>query len=330
MALKKTTNRIVISDESVNSYGFRTITNGISLMQYEKNPVFLWMHYRANKGTKDEVLPIGIVTDLKIEDGKLTGQPQFDDTDEFAMKLYNKFESGIIRMSSPGLYPVKFDDKKELMLAGQTLPTLTKSVLKEVSLCDIGSNDNALQYPAEVVLYDENDAIINLSDKSFFNKYKIPTPMTNISLAAVAKTLNLKDDAAESDIVTAINSLKKEKDDAVQKLADLVKSANADKIKTLLDKAEADRKLTAPQRAHFEKLALSDFDSAKSIIDSMPSYQSAENSVQTGKSGGAELEALKKLSAKELWKDGKMERLKELDEATFKLKYKELYGEDYK
>lgn len=43
--IKKKT--FVLSDESVNSYGFRVLTDGIALDNFKKNPVMLWNHTRT-------------------------------------------------------------------------------------------------------------------------------------------------------------------------------------------------------------------------------------------------------------------------------------------
>jgi len=64
--------RIVISDESINSYGFYVKTDGIDLTAFLKNPVMLWNHNRDWHGTADAQLPIGYWKDLRVENGVLT------------------------------------------------------------------------------------------------------------------------------------------------------------------------------------------------------------------------------------------------------------------
>ena len=39
-------NTFVISDESVNSYGYIVKTDGIDITAFERNPVMLYMHER--------------------------------------------------------------------------------------------------------------------------------------------------------------------------------------------------------------------------------------------------------------------------------------------
>ena len=80
-------------------------------------------------------------------------------TDEFAVKIKQKYESGILNACSMGFMPLEWSDAPEMLKEGQTVATLTRCRLLEVSICDIPSNANAT-----VALYDENSKTINLSD----------------------------------------------------------------------------------------------------------------------------------------------------------------------
>lgn len=133
---------VIISTEAVNSYGTRVLTSGIDLEQFKRNPVLLWMHRRAWDG---QSMPIGKIDNLRVEDGKLIGTPVFDQNDEFARKIESKWESGFLRMASAALEPTEVNPDPALALAGQTRATVTRSKLVEVSIVDIGSNDEALQ-----------------------------------------------------------------------------------------------------------------------------------------------------------------------------------------
>lgn len=155
----KSSKRLIISTEAVNSFGFRVLTSGIDLSQYRNNPILLWMHQRPEGKSKDEVLPLGFISDLQLNGTELSGIPNFDDSDDFAVKIYNKVQNGTIKMCSPGLLPVEQSDAPAMMVPGQTLPTVIKSVLIEVSIADIGSNPNALA----VELYDIAGCSIKLS-----------------------------------------------------------------------------------------------------------------------------------------------------------------------
>lgn len=164
--LKKASKRVIVTSERVNYYGFRVLTKGINLKQYIKNPVLLWMHIRAIGSAKDIILPLGNVIDLRLENDPelgwvITGLPVFDLSDPFAKRIYDKYENGTIRMASAGLIPLDWSDEPEYIIAGQKGATLIKSVLQEISLCDIGGNDDAVQ----VALYNDANERIELSLK---------------------------------------------------------------------------------------------------------------------------------------------------------------------
>ena len=133
--------------------------------------------------------------DLKLEDGKLHGTPVFDDSDEFAMQIYNKVENGTIRMASVGLRAIKWEIK-----AGDLW--LEQSELREVSMVDIGANQQAL------ALYDSNNDLIKLSDvkRNLINNQK--TMEINLNSAEVLLKLNMREGFSTSaEVLEAIGKL---------------------------------------------------------------------------------------------------------------------------
>ena len=129
----------VISTPKLNCYGTRVLTNGIILEQYRKNPILLYMH------TRSERLPIGTITNIRIDGDVLYGTPQIDGDTEEEKIIAQKWERGTLRMLSAGLEIIEISDDPSLLVPGQTRPTITKSKLNEVSIVDIGANDDALQ-----------------------------------------------------------------------------------------------------------------------------------------------------------------------------------------
>lgn len=141
----------IISTPRLNSYGTRVLTQGINLEQYRKNPVLLFMHRRGRK----EDMPIGIIENLRVEGDTLYGTPKFDDDTDEERTISKKWERGTLRMLSAGLDIVEVSEDPALLVQGQTRPTITKCNLLEVSVVDIGSNDDALQ----VSLYNGGDLL---------------------------------------------------------------------------------------------------------------------------------------------------------------------------
>ncbi|MCL1821936.1 MAG: HK97 family phage prohead protease [Prolixibacteraceae bacterium] len=127
-----------ISDESVNRYGYRILTEGIDTSKFEANPVGYFNHNTA-------VPAIGKWLKLWKDDGQLKGTFEFDGKDEFSMTLYHKYKNDYMRAVSLHVLPVEESDDEKLLLPGQRYATVTKSQLLEVSLVTLPGNANAVK-----------------------------------------------------------------------------------------------------------------------------------------------------------------------------------------
>ena len=152
----------LVSDESDNSHGFKVLTEGIDITQFEKNPIMLYMHERPTI--------IGRWENLKKEDGKLYADAVFDTESEKGKEIARQVEKDFLRGASIGITYQKEDLKNGV---------LEKCRLFEISIVDIGSNPNALK------LYDDTETVelyfkdiiaqnviaekLNLDDRSYTN-----------------------------------------------------------------------------------------------------------------------------------------------------------------
>ena len=143
--------RIILSDESINSYGFRVLTEGIDLSAFSKNPVMLYDH----RSFAD--LPIGTWADYRIEGSQLSAVPVFDIEDKEAAAIAGKYDRKVLNAASIGIQVQEMSDDPALMIEGQTGPTVTKCLLYEASIVPVPSNTNAVR------LYRNGEAI-NMSD----------------------------------------------------------------------------------------------------------------------------------------------------------------------
>lgn len=243
MADKK---EVVISTSALNSYGFRVITSGINIEQYKKNPILLWGHHRTWKGTTDEVLPIGLIENLRIDGDKLIGTPVFDENDEFALKIKAKWDAGILQMVSAGLDVIEKSQDAAFLLPGQTRMSVTKSKLLEVSIVDIGANDEAL------VLYNEGK-LIKLS-----NKEDCEVETINIKLKQkmnkIALKLGLQENATEDEILLKVGELQKNAS-KVSELETRIASQEKEAIEQEINNAISLKKINEGQKSHFVELA---------------------------------------------------------------------------
>lgn len=235
---------VVISNSSLNAYGFRVLTEGIDTTQYQRNPILLWMHNRPFRGTTDEVLPLGRIENLRIEGDCLIGTPVFDEQDEFAMRIKSKWDQGILKMVSAGLEVLEFSDDPSVLVIGQRRATVTKSKLEEVSIVDIGANDDA------ITLYKEGKKITLSAGHddealNFMNLKKQEKDMKQIALK-----LGLPADATEQEILSKIAELQSAAQDGVTLRKERDEMALT-AIEKEVDEAIALRKLTADKKEHF-------------------------------------------------------------------------------
>ena len=306
---------VVISNSRLNSYGFRVLTEGIDLTQYKRNPILLWMHNRPWRGTKDEVMPLGTVENLRIEGDNLIGTPVFDEKDEFAMKVKAKWDAGIYRMVSAGLDVIEHSNDPSVLLPGQTRSTITKSKLREVSIVDLGANDDALQlyFQGEVVNLSQNEQELSFL-KPVNNHLNSKEKMKKIALK-----LGLAENATEAEVLDAISAvvLKASKADSLQKEVDQLKEAS---ITLAVDSAISAGKITAANRDHFVELGRkAGVESLNATFNCMGGIVKPSTLLSQGANGGGAYEKLSDVPEAELQKlyDSNREEYKRLYKAEY-------------
>lgn len=328
--------RVRITDESLNSYGFWIKTSGIDTSDFLKNPLMLWNHSRAWRGTEDEVLPIGVWKDLEVSGAEMSAIPDIDKDDLFSSRIAKKFEKGHIVAASIGVQILEWSDDPSFLKAGQTRPTVTKCKLREVSLVDIPSNKNAL------VLYDQDGELVNLSDEGSLQK--LPTllspPTTEMDdLKTLAAVLGLPQTATLADVQAKIAALQSLAAENFTLKADLKKFEEAQaesrkaEVKSLLDDAVADNRIPQGSRGTYEKLFDADFESTKAAVEALPKVVKLSEVASAGSPGGGlgkftyDGKSFSELSREN---PGVLSSLKENDIETFKRLYKAEFGKDYK
>lgn len=144
--------RIVLSDSSLNRYGYRVLTEGINIETFKKNPVMLYMHYR-DEGTPlyCDYKAIGHWEDIQIDGDQLSAVPVFDKVDELSETISKKFEAGTFNAASIGIRILETSSDKAAVVQGQTRETVTKCDLMEASIVDVPANANAVR------LYDKSN-----------------------------------------------------------------------------------------------------------------------------------------------------------------------------
>jgi len=312
----------IISDESLNSYGFRILTAGIVLSQFEKNPVMYFMHRRPSKYDENvaEKLPIGNWENIRVEDGKLLADPKFDLSDPFAKKIADKVENGFLRMASLGAEAIETSNDAIYLLQGQTRDTVTKCMALEASIVDMAGNMNAfaLANESSCALYKAGN-LINLSNSSenAINLLNInqPTNMKKIALA-----LGLADNATEEQIVEAISINKQ----GVEAAKIALQNVQDGRVAEIVAKAVTDRKITDASKAQYVELLKKDFELGVKILNDLTAQTTPSQvlNLNNAHSGSPAAKKLTELSLAEV------EALRTNDKPAYIALYKAEYGKE--
>lgn len=304
--------RVRISNDSLNSYGSRVLTAGMNVEQYCRNPVLLYMHERGNV--------IGYVKDLKIENGEVTGELVFDEASELSKRCKKQYEFGSLRMVSAGIDILELSDAKEHLVQGQTRPTVTKSKLFEVSLVDIGANDDAIVLKRDgtvINLGKDGECLLPLLN----NK---PQKQEVMDQKMLALQLGLPETADEAAISAKLAELKASKEDA-DKLRKENETLQLGRITAAVETAIAEKRIGEDKKQQFielgKKIGVEDLESTFGAMSPQ-----VKLSAVIGHQGGASTATTatyKKLS--EVPSD-KLEEMREKQPDEYKRLYKAEYG----
>lgn len=177
MANDTKTTTFILSDESLNSYGFVVQTAGIDTAQVERNPVMLYMHDRESG-------VVGRWENIRKDGTKLIADAVFDESTELGAKIKKQVDNGFLRCVSIGIDNVTQEDLNNVQ-------TVVKCRLIEASIVDIPSNANA----------------VKLFRRSGSFTYRLSDLNDNASDAfrtAVIAALGLEPGASDTEILRAI------------------------------------------------------------------------------------------------------------------------------
>ena len=330
----------VLHDSTVNTHGFRMLTEGVDLSTFRENPVMLLNHNQWD-------LPIGRWENIRVEGDSILADAVFDDGDERSRQIAGKVDRGFLKAASIGARPVMFSDDPSTWLPGQREPTVTKWIAREASICSIGANYHSL------ALYDAENRVIDLSSPGVLislsgSRTVLPVEPDTKNVSTMLNQNNLKmnlrrffglnDAASEDAVIEAAESVKRENVTLTQektaleaenkRLKEKIEAADRAKADVqnaeaaaLVEKAIKDARISAEGRAVWLADFAVDFENAKVRLSSIPARQPVAAQVETG----AENEFIK-LTWDEIDRKGRLEQLKTSDPSLFSLKYKERFG----
>lgn len=327
--LKKIDKEFLLTDNSVNTYGFRLLTEGYQLNEYKKNPIGYNMHLRdAGVLVKWE--------DFRTEGDAVYAKPVINLSNARGQQTVDEIENGFLNAASLGHFVVlESSNEDSLKLPNQKGPTVTKWFNRECSLVDIPGNFNALK------LYDKNDNEINLAS---FTKNNTTVEKIFLTPEQLTK-LNLKADAKQNEIEVVIDNLMAEAA-KVPGLTQQLNAANTAKetaetaltaLKaTTVEKEVAEmiaggltaKKINAKQGEVLKTQYAGKPTELKALLDATPVYTGLTAFIEN-EAGAEELTALVAKEWDVLDKEGKLERLKELSAEQFAAKYKAKFNKEY-
>lgn len=321
---------MVISTSRLNCYGSRVITAGIDTTQYTKNPVLLWMHRRSfGSGSP---LPIGRVENLRFDGDALKGTPVFDEADPFAKQIADKWENGFLKMCSAGIEIIETSVDPADLLPGQTRATVLRSKLTEVSIVDIGGNDDALQLTNSGKLLTlaagEVSDVLPLLE---LNKPEANADGTEPEANNTKKQFNMKKETLELLGLTE-GATGQQVHEAVQLLkgqAEKVKTMELSAITQCVETAIKEKRVTEAKRDHFVELGKKvGVDSLRETLELMqPAAKPTDVIQQQAGANGAPAAGQQQTFAKLSEVPGdQLEALKKEKPAEYARLYKAEYG----
>lgn len=321
--------KMLVHDESINTYGSRVITEGWKNKEaFFKNPIMLYDHR--------EDLVIGYWEDIEVKaNGEIWARPVFDMADKFAAKIAGKFERKFIKAASLGIRMLKVSKASKYVLTDQTLPSVVEWEMREISITPIGSNKNA------VALYDKEDNVLNLSDLTISeNQNKISKTMEeNTQLQVIAGFVGLRADASLTEIQSKIMEFrnKAEETEALKKQLSDIHKKEADRKKAValvtLNDAIKNGLIREDQKDFYQNFAETQPGQFEALVKTMkPTVNLHDIPNRSGGNQGGELEKFEGKTFSELSKDNpnKLAQLKEKNPDTFKALYKSEFGKDWK
>jgi len=293
----------VVSDESVNSYGFMVLSDGVVFAKHI--PAFFEHDLTAD--------PIGHWENVRKEGANWVatlvygGNPSGD-----AQKIYELIDSGHVGQASLGI-----DLSPQNTEFSADNKVITRAFVLEISVVKIASNRNA------IALYDGSlkKTVANINLNAYLNECKMPKKVRTL--------LNLSDNASDAEVAQAIELLQKKTADVNNELLTLKASQQKSHIKGVLDSAG----VTGEERTHYEKLMEIDFESTKKVLELRPKPAPALklSSIPVSHEDSGEVK-YKGKTFSELRKENPslLQKLKDDNLSIFKLLYKSEYGAEWK
>lgn len=222
--------------------------------------------------------PSFYIKDIKKENGEITGELAFDEATELSTQCKKQWDFGSLRMVSIGFEIVETSEAAELIVPGQRYATVTKARLIEVSLVDIGANNDAIRLH-------KDGQLITLSEGGDCPLPRLNNKPTNtqpqMDIKTLALTLGLPETADEAAVNAKLAELqqKNAEADSLRQENDSLKLAQ---VTAAVDAAIAAKKIPAEKKQHFLDLGTTvGIDTLNATLDAIAPAQKLSSTLQT-------------------------------------------------
>jgi len=223
-------------------------------------------------------------------------------------------------MLSAGLEILEWSEAEEHLTQGQTRPTVTRSKLTEVSVVDIGANDDALQ---AVRLY-QNGKLLTLAqgeECEHLPLLKSNTPTSADEEGAGNQSNNIQNTFKMNEILQLLGvATENDALAAIKALQEQNAALNLARITDAVEAAVAERRITADKKEHF--ITLGKKSGVESLRTTLSMFAPAQKPTDVIKNGGKQSVALK-------WEDcdaAQLETLRKENREEYIRLFKEHYG----
>lgn len=245
--------KVRISNSTLNCFGTRVLTEGLDTSQFERNPVLLYMHNRGQV--------IGCVRNIQKEGDDVVGELDFDEATDLSVQCRKQFEFGSLKAVSAGIDIVETSESPEFILPGQAGPTITKSKLFEVSVVDVGANDDAIVLRhggVRLTLGKDSENPLPLLTHTHNQ-----SPQPDMELSKLTTLLGLSAEATEADVETTLTTLLAERDT----LQESLKSLQGTLLSQQLLQLQKEERINAEQKEKILNLSKDhSFEEVQSVI----------------------------------------------------------------
>jgi hypothetical protein len=284
----------IICDNSVNRYKWRLLVQGIDIIGFMKNPVCCVQH-------NTYTYPVGRWKNLRVEGEQLKGTVEFDRNDDEAVKLYWKYADGYMNAVSLQVLPISESAKESDLLPGQKYPTLVESELLEVSLVTVPGQKNAvkLSTPAgeeyKLNLLPNNQKIMSKENEKTVEQLTQEVQALKKLNAENIVALHKQRGVVQDGEVESLQKLAFNDYDTVKLMLEVRTPAKSEssadtaeaKALALVDVHFNRGAITATEKEEFKKLAMTDFDSVKKLLEARPGKDGLQTFVQGLGTGNA-------------------------------------------